>query len=55
MDKEENTGLRRSWELVYKKVMNELVKKDDDDEEEDSNNQILSSHEWVNELKFHQV
>jgi hypothetical protein len=36
LDDKENTGLRsRSWELVYKQVMNEL-EKDDDDGEEDS-------------------
>jgi hypothetical protein len=54
LDDEEKTGLRRSWELVYKQVMNEL-EKDDDDGEEGTNNQVLSSHEWVNELNFHQV
>jgi hypothetical protein len=55
LDDKENTELRRSWELVYKQVMNELEKDDDEDGEGDTNNQVLSSHEWVNELKFHQV
>jgi hypothetical protein len=54
LDEEEKTGLRRSWELVYKKVMNEVVEKDDDSEDEDTN-QIMSSCDWVNELDFEAV
>jgi DNA topoisomerase VI subunit B len=58
LDEEENTGLRRSWELVYKKVMNELIKEDVDDGEEDTTNQeivVLSTTEKWMELKFTKV
>jgi hypothetical protein len=54
LDEEEKKGLRRLWELVYKKVMNEVVEKDDDSDEEDSN-QIMSSYDWVNELELEEV
>jgi hypothetical protein len=54
LDQEEESGLRRSWELVYKRVMKEVIEKDDDSGDEDSN-QIMSSHDWVNELEFEGV
>jgi hypothetical protein len=54
LDEEEKNGLRRSWERVYKKVMNEVVEKEDDSEEEDGN-QIMSSCDWVNELEIEEV
>jgi hypothetical protein len=54
LDQEEKTGIRRSWELIYKKVMKDIDEEDDNSGDEDSN-QIMSSHEWVNELVFEEV
>jgi hypothetical protein len=54
LDEEEKKGLRRLWELVYKKVMNEVLEKDDDSDEEDGN-QIMTSCDWVNELEMEEV
>jgi hypothetical protein len=48
IDDDEKSGVRKSWEAAYKKVMNDSTKKDDD-AEEDRANEIRSSV-WVNEL-----
>jgi hypothetical protein len=54
LDEEEKNGLRRLWEVLYKKVMNEVLEKDEDSDEEDGN-QIMTSCDWVNELEIEEV
>ena len=48
IDDDEKSGVRKSWEAAYKKVMNDFTKKDDDEEEERANE--IRSSVWVNEL-----
>ena len=48
IDDDEKSGVRKSWETAYKKVMNDFTKKDDEEEEERANE--IRSSVWVNEL-----
>jgi hypothetical protein len=48
IDEDEKSGVRKSWEAAYKKVMNNFAKKEDD--AQDKRSKEIRSSVWANEL-----